>query len=69
KKTWDPMHDFTVWTRFYLVVRTMFRSQMHEFKGIWAHGGEKPKWMLTRVLLDPVDMFEEFGPDIFSFRM
>ncbi|KAF8084311.1 hypothetical protein N665_0725s0008 [Sinapis alba] len=35
----------------------------------WVHGGEKPKWMLTSVWLDLVDMFEEFGPDNFGFRM
>ncbi|KAF8112107.1 hypothetical protein N665_0067s0027 [Sinapis alba] len=69
KITWDPWHNILVWTRFNLVARTMFCFEMCELKRIWAHGGEKPKCMLTSVWLDLVDMFEEFGPDNFGFRM
>lgn len=46
----------------------MFRCQMRLLKRRWAHGGEKPAWMLTRVWRDLVHMFEEFGPDNFGFR-
>ena len=35
----------------------------------WALGREKPDWMLTRVWLALVDLFEEFGPDNFGFGM
>ena len=59
----------TVWIRFDTVARTLFRCQMRELKRIWENGGEKPKWMLTSVWLDLLDMFEEFGPDNFGFRM
>ncbi|KAF8053402.1 hypothetical protein N665_1418s0001 [Sinapis alba] len=65
----DPRHNTVVWTRFNLVARTMFCFEMRELKRIWVHGGEKPKWMLTSVWLNLVDMFEEFGPDNFGFRM
>ena len=57
-----------VWMQFNLVARTMFRCQIHELKRTWAHGGDKPSWMLTRVWRDLVDIFEEFGPDNFGFR-
>ena len=46
----------------------MFRCQMRLLKRRWAHGVEKPAWMLTRVWRDLVHMFEEFGPDNFGFR-
>ncbi|KAF8112809.1 hypothetical protein N665_0061s0018, partial [Sinapis alba] len=69
KITWDPRHNSLVWTRFNLVARKMFRSQMRELKRILVHGGEKPKWMLTSVWLDLVDMFEELGIDNFGFKM
>ncbi|KAF8110128.1 hypothetical protein N665_0087s0009 [Sinapis alba] len=65
----DPRYNILVWTRFNMVTRTMFRSQMRELKRIWAHGSEKPKWMLTSVWFDLVDMFEKFGPGNFGFRM
>ncbi|CAN6930846.1 unnamed protein product [Brassica oleracea] len=40
---------------------------MRYLKRTWAIGGNKPPWMLTRVWLDLVHMFEEFGPDNFGF--
>ena len=45
----------------------MFRSQMRWLKRCRAQGGDKPEWMITRVWLALVDMFEEFGPDNFGF--
>ncbi|KAG2327801.1 hypothetical protein Bca52824_010529 [Brassica carinata] len=68
KSTWDRRHNSTVWRHFNLVARLLFRFQMRELKRRWAHGGDKPLWMLTRVWHDLVDMFEEFGPDNFGFR-
>ncbi|KAG2311487.1 hypothetical protein Bca52824_023044 [Brassica carinata] len=68
KSTWDRRLNSTIWRHFNLVARSLFQFQMRELKRRWAHGGDKPSWMLTRVWRDLVDMFEEFGPDHFGFR-
>ncbi|KAG2314516.1 hypothetical protein Bca52824_017638 [Brassica carinata] len=68
KNTWNRRHNSTIWTHFNLVARSLFRFQMLELKRRWAHGGDKPSWMLTRIWRDLVDMFEEFGPDNFGFK-
>ncbi|KAL0713544.1 hypothetical protein Bca4012_020522 [Brassica carinata] len=47
--------------------RWFLKLAMRRLKRIWAHGGQKPDWMLTRVWLDLIDMFIEFGPDNFGF--
>ncbi|KAG2257042.1 hypothetical protein Bca52824_076336 [Brassica carinata] len=67
KNTWDRRHNSTVWTHFNLVARTLFRCHMRYLKRTWAIGGDKPPWMLTRVMRDLVHMFEEFSPNNFGF--
>ncbi|KAL0742465.1 hypothetical protein Bca4012_083978 [Brassica carinata] len=47
--------------------RCFLKLTMRRLKMIWAHGGQKPDWMLTIVWLDLIDMFIEFGPDNFGF--
>ncbi|KAL0846805.1 hypothetical protein Bca101_020051 [Brassica carinata] len=47
--------------------RWFLQLVMRELKRRWAHGGDKPSLMLTRVWLELVHMFEEFGPDNFGF--
>ncbi|KAL0715632.1 hypothetical protein Bca4012_064954 [Brassica carinata] len=65
--TWYPRHTLKVWTNFNRVATTLFRGEIRRLKRIWAHGGQKPDWMLTRVWLDLIDMFIEFVPDNFGF--
>ncbi|KAL0730373.1 hypothetical protein Bca4012_026466 [Brassica carinata] len=67
KNKWDRRHNYLIWKHFNEVARSLFRFQMRELKRRWAHGGDKPSWMLTRVWLELVHMFEEFGPDNFGF--
>ncbi|KAF8085277.1 hypothetical protein N665_0673s0007, partial [Sinapis alba] len=66
KYRWDPRHNLTVCTQFNLVARTLFRTQMFTLNRIWAHGGEKPSWMISRVWLALIDMFDDFGPNNFG---